>query len=162
MAGEGYIDGVQLRKLHMGIMVPRAAEAIAITATPGLPIYTITGGLVLVTGLLGKCTTTHGGVANTMSFELNPTAATGANSVITATTDLGTASVVGDVAVVVGAPATGPLGGHVELNVLGSTSGKGIVMNAGVIGLVATAANGAWAWYIFYVPIDDGAYITVA
>jgi len=159
---EGYLDGVQLRKLMLGISVPRAAQNIAITATPGLPMYTITGGLVLVTGLLGVCTTTHGGVANTMSFEFNPTAATGATSAITATTDLGTASVVGDVAVVVGAPGTGPLGGHVELNVLGLTAGKGIVMNAGVIGLVATAANGAWRWRIFYMPIDDGAYITVA
>jgi len=116
-------------------------------------------GLCLVTGLLGVCTTTHGGVANTMSFEFNPDAATGANSAITATTDLGTASVVGDVCVVVGAPATGPLGGHVAVNVLGSTSGKGIVMNDGVIGLVATATNGGWRWVIFYVPIDDGAYI---
>jgi len=159
MAGEGYIDGVQLRKLMMGIMVPRASQAIVITASPGLPIYTITGGLILVTGLLGKCTVTHGGVANTMSFELDPLAATGATSAITATTDLGTTSVVGDVAVVVGAPATGPLGGHVELNVLGSTSGKGIVMNEGNIGLVATAANGGWAWYLFYIPIDDGAYV---
>ena len=159
---EGYLDGVQLRKLMLGITVPRAAQAIVITATPGLPMYTIIGGLVLVTGLLGVCTTTHGGVANTMSFELNPTAATGANTAITATTDLGTASVVGDVAVVVGAPATGPLGGHVENNVLGSTAGKGIVCNAGVIGLVATAANGGWRWVIFYMPIDDGAYIRVA
>lgn len=159
---EGYLDGVQLRKLLMGITVHRAAEAIAITVSPGLPIYTITGGVILVTGLWGVCTTTHGAVANTMSFELNPTAATGANSAITGTTDLGTASVVGDVAVVVGAPATGPLGGHVEVNVLGSTAGKGILMNAGVIGLVATAANGAWRWCISYVPMDDGAYVTVA
>ena len=162
MAGEGYIDGVQLRKLHMGIMVPRAAQLIAITATPGLPMFTITGGLILVTGLLGKCTTTHGAAANNLSFELNPAAATGADSAITGVTDLGTASVVGDVAVVVGAPATGPLGGHVENNVLGSTAGKGILMNAGVIGLVATALNGAWRWCIHYVPLDDGAYITVA
>ena len=156
-----YLDGKALRKLTLGTMVPRAAQLIAITATPGLPIYTVTG-LILVTGLLGVCTTTHGGVANTMSFEFNPTAATGANSAITATTDLGTTSVVGDVAVVVGAPATGPLGGHVAVNVLGSTSGKGIVLNDGVIGLVATAANGGWRWILFYIPIDDGAYVRVA
>jgi len=156
-----YLDGKALRKLTLGTMVPRAAQLIAITATPGLPIYTVTG-LILVTGLLGVCTTTHGGVANTISFEFNPTAATGANSAITATTDLGTTSVVGDVAVVVGAPATGPLGGHVAVNVLGSTSGKGIVLNDGVIGLVATAANGGWRWILFYIPIDDGAYVRVA
>ncbi|KKN28566.1 hypothetical protein LCGC14_0852960 [marine sediment metagenome] len=159
---EGYLDGVQLRKLHMGITVPRAAELIAITGTPGLPIYNIIGGVILVTGLFGVCTTTHGGVANTMSFEHDPAAATGADNVITATTDLGTASVVGDIAVVVGAPGTGPLGGHVTVQVLGSTAGKGILMAAGIIGLVATAANGGWRWVISYVPMDDGAYITVA
>ena len=151
-------EGKAIRKLLMGIKVDRAAEAVAITATPGAPMFDVVG-LALITGILGVCTTTHGGVANTMSFEFNPDAATGANSVITATTDLGTASVVGDVAVVVGAPATGPLGGHVAVNVLGSTIGKGIVMNDGVIGLVATAANGAWRWVLFYVPIDDGAYV---
>jgi len=159
MAGD-YVGGKALRKLQLGIAVPRAAENIAITATPGLPVYDVVG-LVLVTGLLGVCTTTHGGVANTMSFEFNPDLAAGADSAITATTDLGTTSVAGDVAVVVGAPGTGPLGGHVAVNVLGSTSGKGIVLNDGVIGLVATAANGAWRWIIFYIPLDDGAYITV-
>jgi len=152
------MQGKALRDLYIGKKVDRAAEVITTTATPGAPMFDVHG-LCLVTGLLGVCTTTHGGVANTMSFEFNPDVATGANSAITATTDLGTASVVGDVAVVVGAPATGPLGGHVAVNVLGSTSGKGIVLNDGVIGLVATATNGGWRWVLFYVPIDDGAYI---
>ena len=152
------LHGKAIRQLILGIKVDRAAQNIAITATPGLPVFDVHG-LCLVTGLLGVCTTTHVGVANTMSFEFNPDLAAGANSAITATTDLGTASVAGDVAVVVGAPATGPLGGHVAVNVLGSTSGKGIVLNDGVIGLVATAANGAWRWILFYHPIDDGAWI---
>lgn len=161
MSSGDYVTGKALRKLYLGNKVDRAAEAITTTATPGAAMYNVNG-LCLVTGLLGVCTTTHGGVANTMSFEFNPTLATGATSAITATTDLGTASVVGDVAVVVGAPGTGPLGGHVAVNVLGSTSGKGIVLNDGVIGLVATATNGGWRWMIFYVPLDDGADITVA
>jgi len=156
-----YNEGKAIRKLLMGIQVSRPAENISTTATPGDPMFDVVG-LCLVTGLLGVCTTTHGGVANTMSFEFNPDAGTGADSAITATTDIGTASVVGDVAVVVGASGTGPLGGHVAVNVLGSTSGKGIVLNDGVIGLVSTATNGAWRWVIFYVPIDDGAYIEVA
>jgi len=153
-----YLDGKALRKLYFGRKVDRAAEIITTTISPGAPMFDVTG-LCLVTGLLGVCTTTHGGVANTMSFEFNPDLAAGANSAITGTTDLGTASVVGDVAVVVGAPATGPLGGHVSVNVLGSTSGKGIVLNDGVIGLVATATNGGWRWLLFYVPLDDGAYV---
>jgi len=153
-----YVDGKALRKLYLGIEVPRATENVAIVATPGSPIYDVVG-LVLVTGLLGVCTTTHGGAANNMFLEFNPDLAASATSDITATADIGTTAVAGDVGVVVGAPATALLVGHVALNVLGSTGGQGIVFNDGVIGLTADAANGAWRWIIFYIPLDDGAYI---
>ena len=152
-------DGMALRQLQLGLKVDRAADTCAGTGTPGDPMFTVNG-LCAVTAIIGVCTTTHGGSANTLSFEFNPDAATGTDSAITGTTDLGTASVVGDVAVVVGAPATGPLGGHVAVNVLGSTAGRGIALNDGVIGLVSTAGTGAWRWILFYIPIDDGAYIT--
>jgi len=144
--------------LVIGLRVDRPAEAVAITATPGDPYFDVHG-LCLVTGLIGICTVAAGG-ANTMSFEFNPDG-TAATSAITATTDLGTASVDGDVVVVVGAPATGPLGGNVGVQALGTTAGKGLVMYEGVIGLVATAALGTWSWVLLYVPLSDGAYIDV-
>lgn len=152
-----YVDGKALRKLYLGIEVPRAAEDVAIVTTPGSPIYDVVG-LCLVTGLLGVCTTAHGG-ANNMFLQFNPDLAASATSDITATADLGTAAVAGDVGTVVGAPGTALLVGHVSINVMGLTGGQGILMNDGVIGLVADAANGAWRWIIFYVPMDDGAYI---
>ena len=153
------MQGKALRDLYIGKKVDRVAEALAGTGTPGDPFFDVHG-LCLVTGLLGVCTVACG-VANTISFEFNPDNAAGANSVLSLAIDLGTAMVAGDVCVLVGAPGTALLGGHVAVNVLGSTSGKGVVMNDGIIGLVATGATGTYRWILFYVPIDDGAYIDV-
>ncbi len=148
-------------KSFLGVQVDRPTQNLAITATPGLPIYTIAGGLVMVTGIIAVCTTTFGG-ANTISLELNPTLAAGANSVLSLAADLGTTGADGDVMVLVGAPGTALLMGHVEVNVLGSTLGKGLIVNNGVIGLVSTAANGALRWILWYIPIDAGATIVIA
>ena len=148
-------------KFPLGYQVNRNAAALAITATPGLPYFTVAGGLVLITGLLGVCTVACGG-ANTLSFELNPTDAAGANTALSLAVDLGTAMVAQDVCTLVGAPGTALLGGHVELNVMGLTQGQGLVVNSGVIGLVATAAVGTYRWILWYIPIDTGATVVVA
>ena len=149
-------------KSFLGIQVDRPAQNVGIVGTPGLPIYTIAGGLVMITGIIAVCTTTFGGGANTLSLELNPTAATGANSVLSLAADLGSATVVGDLITLVGAPGTALLGGHVAVNVLGSTLGKGLIVNNGEIGLVATAAAGALRWILWYIPIDAGATVVIA
>ncbi len=148
-------------KSFLGVQVDRPAQNIGIVATPGLPIYTIAGGLVMVTGIIAVCTTLFGG-ANTLSLELDPLAATGANSVLSLAADLGTTAAVGDVLTLVGAPGTALLMGHVEVNALGSTLGKGLIVNSGNIGLVATAANGALRWILWYIPIDAGATVVIA
>jgi hypothetical protein len=147
---------------NLGVKVERPAEAIAITVSPGDPYFTVAGGLVLITALVGVCTATFGGVANTLSFVLDPTAATGANTNLTGATDIGTATVVGDVVAFVGAPATGPVGGHLAAQVLSLTAGKGVACMSGIIGLVATAAVGTMRWVLFYQPIDTGATVVVA
>ena len=148
-------------KVGMGIQVDRPAEAVALVGTPGDPYFTVAGGLVLITGLIGVCTVAAGG-ANNMFFRIDPLDAAGANSDITATVDLGTAMVSGDVCVMVGAPATPLLGGHVAVNVVGSTLGKGLAVMSGTIGLVADAALGTFRWVLWYLPIDAGATIVVA
>ncbi len=142
----------------LGIRIERAAAAVAITVSPGAPCFTIAGGFVLIKALIGICTVAFGG-ANTLSFELNPTDASGANTAICGATDIGTAATAGDVCVVVGAPGTGILGGHVPVNVIGSTIGQGIACAPGALGLVATAANGTMRWILWYLPIDVGATV---
>lgn len=149
-------------KHSLGIQVDRAAEAIAIVVSPGAAYFTVAGGLVLIKALVGVCTVTFGAAANTLSFVLDPTAATGANTNLTGVTDIGTATVVGDVVAFVGAPATGPTGGHLAAQVLSLTAGVGVACMPGVIGLVATAAAGTMRWILWYIPLDAGATIVVA
>lgn len=145
-------------KQGLGYQVNRPAAAIALVGSPGTPYFTVTGGLVLVTALFGICTVAAGG-ANTLSFEFDPTLGAGATSAMTNTADIGTTGVEGDVVVMVGAPATAILGGHVEVNIVGSTMGRGCLCFNGNIGLVATAALGTYRWILFYIPIDTGAKI---
>ncbi len=148
-------------KSTLGIQVDRAAEAISIVVSPGKAYFRIAGGLVLIRALVGVCTVTFGAVANSLSFVLDPLAVTGANTVLTGVTDIGTATVVGDVVAFVGAPATGPTGGHLAAQVLSLTAGVGVACMSGDIGLVATAAVGTMRWSLWYIPIDAGATIVV-
>jgi hypothetical protein len=95
-----------------------------------------------------------------MFFRFDPDG-TAAIQDLTATADLGTASVDGGVVSLIGLPATGMATGAYGNIVVGLTEGKGIAVYEGVIGLVADAANGTWKWELTYIPLEDGAYIEV-
>lgn len=142
----------------LGYKVTRGADALVITVSPGDPYFTVAGGMVLLTGLIGYCTVAVGG-ANNVNFVLHPDAAGGADTPLSAAVDL-TAQTLGDVAVIVGAPGTGLSNGHLQSAVMGLTMGKGLVVSPGVIGCVIDAALGTYRWVLFYLPIDTGAYVT--
>jgi len=146
-------------KSGLGIQVDRAADAVITVVSPGDPFFTIAGGMILLRALVGICTTTFGGNATTLSFELNPDEATGANTVLTLAVDIGTATVLADIVAFVGAPGTALTGGHLASQVLGLTSGMGVACAPGVIGLVSTATFGAMRWVLWYLPIDVGASV---
>jgi hypothetical protein len=148
-------------KTGLGIQVDRGAQNIAITVTPGLPLFTIAGGLVLIKAIVGVCTTTFGAAATNMYLCLNPTV--GDDTDLSLTVDIGTATVLGDVVGFVGAPGSSLVGGHpASAQILGVTQGFGLVCMAGVIGLVSDAANGAMRWTLWYMPVDAGATIVAA
>jgi len=42
------------------------------------------------------------------------------------------------------------------------TMERNVVCLPGTIDFIAAAADGATSWVLFYVPIDDGAYVTAA
>ena len=148
-------------KSTLGIQVDRPAAAIAIAVSPGTPYFTVAGGMCLIRAIVGYVTVAFGG-ANTVSLVLDPTVAAAANTVLAAATDVGTAGTEGDVVAVAGAPATGLVAGHFAAQVLSVTGGVGIAVTPGVIGLVATAANGTMRWVLWYIPIDAGATIVIA
>ncbi|KKL54710.1 hypothetical protein LCGC14_2262700 [marine sediment metagenome] len=145
-------------EIGLGIKVERAADALAIDASPGEPFFTVTG-LIRLTGLLGYCTVAVGG-ANTCQFTLDPDAAGAAVTVLDANLDI-TASTEGDIISIAGDPGTNLMAGHVCVQQMLPVAPRGVILEAGVIGFIATAALGTFRWVLYYKPVDDGATVTV-
>jgi len=146
-----YVDNKALRKLLFGRMCPRAA-ANHINATT--PYFTVSGGRILVTGLVGLITIASG--ANACSWTSTPTIGTA--SVICAALDINPA-LVGDSLTITGLAA--------DAMIYGGAGGLGmmarrIVVNVGTIDFIAAAADGASSWVLFYVPLDDGGLVRAA
>jgi len=146
--------------LDLGVRVDRPAEALAITGTPGDPYFTIAGGMVLLTGLIGIITAAPGG-AQTISFELAPTIVAGADVVLCTPTAITTATL-GDVVTISGDPTDALINGHLASNLMMEDAPNGVALAPGILGLVATAAIGTMRWVLWYKPADVGATVVVA
>jgi hypothetical protein len=154
------VQGTQSRFLHYGTVVTKAAQAFPQTATATL--YTVTGGNILVTLLLGEVTTvvqssdpvltlgcgtpTIGGTLDTDGI---------ATSTTLASQEVGT---------LVTVAASSGLGGAL---VVGSLAGSAaflstpFVVSAGTITWTTGASKtGAMKWYLTYIPLDDGASVS--
>ena len=146
-------------ELSLGIRVTKDAAALAIDATPGEPFFTVAGGWVRLTGLLGYCTVAVGG-ANTCQFTLEPVAVGGAITVLSLALDIN-GQTEGDLLTITGAPGVAMLGGHVARHQMMAAAPAGVVLSPGVIGFIATAVQGTYRWVLWYKPIDDVARVTV-
>ncbi|GGU13233.1 hypothetical protein [Streptomyces violascens] len=152
------IPGAQLRRLLLGTAVAGAAKTVPQNATG--TIFTVAGGRVLVTGLVGKVTTVIGGTTPSAKLVATPTVGS-ANDLCTAT-----AITADEVGTLYSIP--GPTGS--ALGVSGSGSGgvtgqtAPVIVAAGTIGVNISAADatGAIQWTLTYVPLDDGATVTAA
>jgi hypothetical protein len=149
------IQGDELRNLLLGRKPISKAYTMAVETAS---LFTIAGGLVLVTSLVGKVTTAVT-TAGTTKLQMNPT--TGDTADLCQATDLGTTdTAAGDV-----------LGflydqdGTTNTPVIAryGQALSGIVLPVGDIEIVnATGADGAITWYLTYVPYDDGATVVAA
>lgn len=122
-------------------------------------LFTVAGGRVVVTSLVGEVTTIVQAQANATKLTFNPDGA-GATSDLCATLDIN-----GD-AVGLYYGVTGDFSDAMTEGVQSLEApafGGPFILSEGVIG-VATAANstGAIQWTISYVPLDDGASIVSA
>lgn len=127
-----------------------------ITGNPTTPLFTIAGGEVMITGVYAKVTTALSTDGGTYALQHNPT--TGDTQTIVTATDLGTTdTAVGSVVGLTrGTSAASAFlrGGTVEL---------GAVVATGQIEFVgASSANGALTFYVFWVPLTDGATLVAA
>ncbi len=141
-----------------GIKVQKASTAY--TATIAQTLFTVAGGKVLVRLFMADVTTLHG--ATTLNIKTATVPTTG--TAVALSTDLdtnaleagGTLYVEGD-----GTATVKANGG----TILSSTTPlcTGFIVSAGGISFTPSATTtGATLWQLWYVPIDDGAYVVPA
>lgn len=152
------ISGDQLRTVVLGTLVAGTAKTVPQNATS--TIFTVSGGRVAITSLVGKVTTVIGGTTPALKLVATPTTGT-ANDLCTAGTI--TSDEVGTLYALPGGTGS-------ALNISGSGSGgvtgqtTPVIVAAGTIGVNDSAADatGAIQWQLTYVPLDNGASVTAA
>lgn len=143
------IQGTQLRTIELGTQVTKATGTLT-AAT--LPLFTVAGGIVAVTSLVGKVTTSIT-VANSYKVQMNPTA--GDTADLCAATDIGTTdTLAGDVLGFDGTP-TSSIVKYAGLH-------RPLFLPVGQIEHVSAGTDGAITWYLTYIPIDSGATVVAA
>lgn len=142
------IQGSQIRAVQLGVRVQKATGTLT-AAT--VPLFTIAGGLVMVTSLVGRVTTAIT-VANSYKLQHNPTAGT--------TVDLCTAADLGTTDTAVGEILVAKKGTAIAVGA--ADQAVNVVMDTGQIEHVSAGSDGAILWVLTYVPIDDGASIVAA
>lgn len=146
-------DAAAYRKMLLG--PNQVTKSTGTLAASTVPLFTIAGGLVLVTGLWGKVTTSIT-VANSYKLQINPT--DGDTTDLNAATDIGTTDTVAGTVLGFGqgttaAPALlkgGQLNSHMW------------VVPIGQIESVSAGTDGVILWYVTWVPIDAGATLVAA
>jgi hypothetical protein len=146
------IQGTQIRDIGLGIKVDKATASLPATATGTL--FTVSGGGVWVTSLIGVVTTSIQAQANAVKFVATPT--TGAVNDLSATVDVNALAAGGLLSLtgLAGDAAVKSTGGGV------STLRNPIFVNIGTIGLNTAATNtGSVRWMITYIPYETGASV---
>lgn len=143
------------REIVLGAKVDRATATLPQTAAAA--IFTVSGGRVAITQIIGEVTTAIQNQANNTKLTSTPTTGTAADicAVLSIAND-----------------EVGCLYGITGLNtdaMIGINAGalpaqtREVIVPAGTIDLNCAASNtGSVKWSIFYYPIDDGATVTAA
>lgn len=154
------IPGVALRLNVYGTKVSRAAAVLPATATTAY--FTVTGGRVLITSLVGVCTTVCTGTATTVAIGVTPASGTASTTSIATATAITSKEVGTQAAVLTASGVAGAL--IVGTNASSALSpGDPFVINSGTIDFTTSATNtGAFKWDLLYVPLDDGAQVVTA
>lgn len=142
------IQGSQVRQIGLGIRVAKSTGTLAATT---IPLFTIAGGLVMVTSLVGRVTTAIT-VANSYKLQHNPTAGT--------TVDLCTAADIGTTDTAVGEILVAKKGTAIAVGA--ADQAVNVVMDSGQIESVSAGTDGVILWALTYIPLEDGASIVAA
>lgn len=147
------IQGDQLRTILFGTRVEKSTGTLAATT---ISLFTVAGGKVLVTSLVGEVTTAIT-VANSYKLQHNPT--TGTTSDLCAATDIGTTDTpAGSLLGFQGLAGDSIIQGPGKI----ATLKQPLVLTAGVIESVSAGTDGVILWVLTYVPLDNGASVVAA
>ena len=144
--------GKSLRLMQFGTKVDRAAAVLPATAYGAL--FTVTGGRVLITNIVGEVTVVCSATATNAKLVATPTVGTAvdvaANVAVTSKevgTLLGITGLFSDAMVASNAGAT-------------VAPRNAVVVPVGTLGVTTSATNtGSVKWSITYIPLDDGAAV---
>lgn len=144
-------DAVAFRNaIFGGAPVTKSTGTLAATT---IPLFTIAGGVVAVTSIVGRVTTSIT-VANSYKLQINPT--NGDTSDLVAATDIGTTdTTAGTVLSFSGVPTASILKGAAGL------AGP-IFLPVGQIEHVSAGTDGVILWHVTWVPYDVGATLVAA
>lgn len=141
------ISGRSTRIGNYGVNVARAAGNLAQTGT--LNLFSVTGGRILITSLVGQVTTAIQAQADAVKLQTVSTAGAVVSD-LCATVDVN-AAVVGTLLGLTGTAATAA--------VLGSSvpQTNEVIVAPGFVRMNAAASNtGQMSWLLTYIPLDDG------
>lgn len=157
-----FYSNASLREIALGQVVNRVTAVPPTAAQSPQNLFTVTGGRILLVGIVGEVTTVIGGNAQTLALDY--LSSTGGASAI----HLASAS---------GSIATYAVGVHFTLNTTAGgavvddhATGSGVVLPnvryvlpAGNVTLTSSATNtGSIKWDLFYVPLDVGTAVVAA
>lgn len=149
------ISGNEIRAIALGTRVERATAALPATTTGAL--FTVTGGKVLITSIVGEVTTGIQAQANAIKLVATPTV--GSVNDLSGTVDsnaLAAGGLLGITGLAADAMVKSTGGGVSNLR-------NPVVVAAGTIGLNTAATNtGSIKWVLTYVPLDNGASVAAA
>ncbi len=146
-----------IRTAQLGVKVDRAT-AVLPSGTLG-NIFTVSGGRVLVTSLVGEVTTVLGAGANTITIGVAPTVGVGSATVLGTALTITTAAVGSHFSAAVSGAAVGDVATQAGV-VIPAT---GFLVNAGSITITTTATvTGSVKWSLTYIPYDDAGTVAAA
>jgi hypothetical protein len=145
------LSGSQARSIMLGTKVEKTTGTLAATT---VPLFTIAGGIVLVTSVVGLVTTTLT-VANSYKLQINPT--TGDSTDINAATDIGATDTAAGTLIGFGQGTTAA-----PALLRGGQAPPPFFCPIGQIESVSAGTDGVILWKITYIPLDDGATLVAA
>lgn len=155
------IQGYQLRSLILGSQVIKKAQTPP-NSGASATLFTVAGGAVLVTSMLGHVSTALSGTTGSIAIGQTPTGG------VADTGGIATAGVVGGAVVgtwVSVVMLTTGLAGAIQANILGGAAvgiGQPFVVSPGIITITTAVATmtGAIDWYLTYIPLDTGGSVS--